>query len=428
VANIALVCPPLPGHLNPTATLGRALKRRGHAVTYFHIPAVEASARAAGVEFRPVGTSGSDALAARIRKMSELSGLRSLRFAVACSRECSELLCENLPAALADWDADLAIVDQNEPAGGTVAEHVGIPFVSICPSLPLNREPDIPPPFVPWGYRSTAWTRARNRLGCRLADRLIAPINKTVNRYRSTWGLAPLRTPDDSFSRAAQLCQMTADFDFPRRRLPEWFHYLGPFCDNAGPEVHFPFGQLNGKPLIYASLGTLQNRNSGYFRTIAEACAGLDAQLVISTGGSSEYSAKNLPGSPVVVHYAPQGEILARASLTITHAGLNTVMQSLAFGVPMVALPITHDQPAIAARLKHCGAGEAIPAAHATVRSLRAAVQRVMTEPAYRTRAGNLRRSIEAAGGVERAAAIVEDVLSRIERCPDRHRNALRNH
>jgi MGT family glycosyltransferase len=363
-----------------------------------------------------------------MRKMSELSGLRSLRFAVACSRECSELLCEHLPAALADAGIDLAIVDQNEPAGGTVAEHLGIPFVSICPSLPLNREPDIPPPFVSWGYRTTPWTRLRNRIGCRLADRLIAPINKTVNRYRSAWGLAPLRTPDDSFSNAAQLCQMTADFDFPRLRLPASFHYVGPFCDNAGPAIRFPFEQLNGKPLIYASLGTLQDRNSRYFRTIAEACTDLDAQLVISTGGSSAYSAANLPGSPVVVHYAPQAEILARASLTITHAGLNTVMQSLAFGVPMVALPITHDQPAIAARVKRSGAGVAIPAARATARSLRAAVQRVTTEPAYRTQAGKLRKSIEAAGGVERAATIVEDVLSRMERGPGRQRNALRNH
>ncbi len=359
--------------------------------------------------------------------MSELSGLRSLKFAIACSRECSELLCEHLPPALADSDIDLVIVDQNEPAGGTVAEHLGLPFISICPSLPLNREPDIPPPFVPWAYQTAPWARLRNRVGCAIADRMIAPINKTVNRYRSAWGLPHLRTPDDSFSRIAQLCQMTGDFDFPRSGLPSSFHYLGPFYDSAGPKIAFPFERLSGKPLIYASLGTLQDRNSGYFRVIAEACAGLDAQLVISTGGSSEQACLDLPGSPLVASYVPQIEILARASLTFTHAGLNTVMQSLRFGVPLVALPITHDQPAIAARVKRSGAGEVIPAKKVTTSLLRSAVQRVMTNPAYRMRAGLFKESIERAGGVERAASIVEDALSRAECGPDARRDALRN-
>ena len=415
MANLALICPPLPGHLNPTTALGRVLKRRGHSVTCFHLPGIESSIRAAGLNFRPVGAPGSELLTARIRKMGELSGLRSLRFAVACSRECSALLCESLPAALTESQIDLMIVDQNEPAGATVAEHLKLPFVNICPSLPLNREPEIPPPFVSWDYRTEWWARLRNRIGYRLADRLIAPIAATVNRYRSASGLRQLRAPDDSFSPIAQLSQMTADFDFPRRTLPDSFHYLGPFCDIEEPDIAFPYERLNGKPIVYASLGTLQDSNSAYFRIIAEACVDIDAQLVMATGGSRR-SIANLPGTPLVVEYAPQLQILSRASLAITHAGLNTVMQSLTFGVPMVAIPITHDQPGIAARVKRSGAGEMIPASRVTAPLLRAAVRRVMNEPAYRIRAASLKESIRRAGGVERAASIVEDVLAQYER------------
>lgn len=411
MANIALVCPPLPGHFNPTATLGRALRRRGHSVTYFHIPGVEAKARAAGVDFRPVGSAGSDALAGRIREMSKRDGLRSLKFAVNCSRECSELLCEHLPRALMNAGTELVIVDQNEPAGGSVAEHLGLPFANICPSLPLNREPYIPPPFAGWDYRTGFTARLRNRIGCALTDRMIAPINKTVNTYRAKWGLQPLRTPDDSFSRTAQLCQMTRDFDFPRQNLPDSFHYLGPFFDDHGPAIGFPFERLNGKPLIYASLGTLQQHKSGLFGIIAEACAGLEVQLVITTG-STETGMGDWPGSPIVVSYAPQMEILSRAVLTITHAGLNTVMQSLSFGVPMVALPITHDQPAIAARVQHSGSGEVIPASKVNARLLRRRILRVIAEPSYRRRAAALCESIRMAGGVERAATIVEQLLA----------------
>jgi len=92
----------------------------------------------------------------------------------------------------------------------------------------------------------------------------------------------------------------------------------------------------------------------GLFRCIAEACAGIDAQLVMSLGNTAA-SLGNLPGAPVVVNYAPQLDLLSRAALTITHAGTNTTLAALSFGVPLVAIPISHDQPATAARTRFRG-------------------------------------------------------------------------
>lgn len=87
--------------------------------------------------------------------------------------------------------------------------------------------------------------------------------------------------------------------------------------------VEFPFDKLNGKPLIYASMGTLQNRLQYVFEYIAEACAELEAQLVISLGGSAvPETLPKLHGTPLVVKFAPQLELLQKASLVITHAGL----------------------------------------------------------------------------------------------------------
>ena len=67
--------------------------------------------------------------------------------------------------------------------------------------------------------------------------------------------------------------------------------------------------------------------------------------------------AVRLPGDPLVVRYAPQLEVLSRARLTLTHAGLNTVLDSIQCGVPMVAVPLTYEQPAIARRVEWTGAG-----------------------------------------------------------------------
>lgn len=172
--------------------------------------------------------------------------------------------------------------------------------------------------------------------------------------------------------------------------------------------MEFPWSQLDGRPLIYASMGTLQNGVDRIFRQIAEACAGSPWQLVIALGGGDPASLGPLPGNPIVRAYAPQMELLQKASLTITHAGLNTVMESLAAGVPMVAIPITNDQPGAAARLEWVGAGIRIVPRQLTVERLRAAIHAVMSTPSYRANAVRQSEAIAASGGVRTAADIIE--------------------
>jgi UDP-glucoronosyl and UDP-glucosyl transferase len=45
-----------------------------------------------------------------------------------------------------------------------------------------------------------------------------------------------------------------------------------------------------------------------------------------------------LPGDPIVVPYAPQESLLSKASLFLTHAGLNSALESLGHGIPIVVL------------------------------------------------------------------------------------------
>ena len=147
-------------------------------------------------------------------------------------------------------------------------------------------------------------------------------------------------------------------------------------------------------------MGTMQNRLLWVFQMIAEACLGLDAQLVISLGGgSTPESLPQLPGSPLVVGYAPQLELLKKATLTITHAGMNTTLESLSNGVPMVAIPITYEQPGNAVRIAWSGCGEAIPLKQLTVSQLGTALKRVLTEDSYKKNAVRLQEGIRRAGG-----------------------------
>jgi MGT family glycosyltransferase len=246
----------------------------------------------------------------------------------------------------------------------------------------------------------------------RLLSRLASPIYAVVNQQRKTWGLAPLNHSTEALSPIAQIAQLPKALEFETTDNPANLFYTGPFVDTRRQPVSFPWNRLDGRPLVYASLGTLQNGSEAIFRTIAEACAGQDLQLVLSLGGGLDPTHLGpLPGEPIVVSYAPQLQLLKRAAAVITHAGLNTVLESLAEGVPLVAIPQGNDQPGVAARVAAKGVGIVIPNRKLNVRRLRSAIKSVLEENSYRDAARNLQSAIHQTDGLETAANIIEEKL-----------------
>ena len=267
-------------------------------------------------------------------------------------------------------------------------------------------------------YQNVWWAKLRNRLGNALISYLTRSIwAVTIVEQREQWNLPRHQTRVEGYSRLAQLAQLPQELDFPREQLVPWFHYVGPLKSPANVEPvaldsqQFSFDLLNGKPLIYANLGTLQSRNWQVFDCIAEACQDLDAQLVISLGNPNADPAQTkFPGNPLVVAFPPHQQLIDRADLVITHAG-STALSCLSSGVPMVAIPITTDQPGMAARVARVGAGEVVSLAKLTVPKLKLAIEKVLADRTYRDNAAKLGAAIQAAGGVNYAADIVEQVI-----------------
>ncbi len=396
--------------------LGRELQRRGHRITFFQVPDSQQKVLSAGLNSQLIGLSefplGS--MRQRYAELGKLSGLTGVRYSIHFMLEVAAMNLRELPDAIKAAGVDALLVDQVARGCETVAEFLGIPFISVCNALLFNREVSVPPCLTTWSYNPSGWAYLRNKMGYSLISHLAKPFQDLVNEYRRQWKLPPYSSPNDYYSKLAQLSQQPAEFEFPRKHLPDCFHFTGPYIDSATRQtVPFPFEKLTGQSLIYASMGTLQNRQQEIFNCIAEACVGLDAQLVISLGGgSSPESLQGLPGNPLVVGYAPQLELLQKATLTITHAGLNTTLESLINGVPMVAIPITNDQPGVAARIAWTGSGEFVPLKKLSVPKLRTAIQQVLGEDSYKKNATRLQEAIRRAGGVSRAADIIEQVIS----------------
>jgi len=114
-----------------------------------------------------------------------------------------------------------------------------------------------------------------------------------------------------------------------------------------------------------------------------------------------------------MINRVPQIEVLKRAALCITHAGINTALESLAEGVPMVAIPIGFDQPGIAARIAYHGVGEFIEVEELTQENLSELIQKVLKNPGYRDKARYFQKVTAETHGLDIAADVIEQAFNK---------------
>jgi zeaxanthin glucosyltransferase len=332
--------------------LADALRTRGHRVTFFLLGDPPSFVLDANFQIIEIGGAIFPAHEhkAGVQQLGTLSRRVALKHTLATMARATQAVLELAPALISDAGVRALIVDQTSFAGGTMAERLDLPFVTVCNALLLNAEPGVPPFFTTWQPRNTWWALVRNQIGWAAPNKLYAPALRAIQQERRRHGLSRFARIADTWPGTLQLSQQPEAFDLPRRKLPQQVRFVGPLrLPDDSPPIPFPWARLDDRPLVCASLGTVQNRSEETYRAIAEACAGLDVQLVMSTGqGLAADELGELPGDPVVVAFAPQRELIRKAVLAITQAGLNSVLDALSAGVPMIAVPITNDQPGIA--------------------------------------------------------------------------------
>lgn len=416
MTHFAAVMPPLYSHLRAFEAIAWQLISRGHRVTILQQADVRPMLSLAQVGFDAIGAASHPpgSLAAVIRRAARPGGLFGLRRVIADMASATDMFCREAPARLRELKVDAVLVDQMEPGGALVAEHLGLPFVSIACALPFNREPQVPLPVMPWRYRTTAWGLQLDRHSSAVHDRLMRPHEEMIRHHCRAFGLEPRQGIGDCLSPLLQLSQTVAGFDFPRRELPRHFHAVGPLRLQANPDDALDLSFAAARPFVYASLGTLQGHRFSLFRRIALACRRLDMPLLISHCGgltAQEVARLTRDGASLVTDFVPQREALAQAAVVITHAGLNTVLDALEVGTPMLALPIAFDQPGVAARIEHAGVGLRMNHRLASPGRIGNALKRLLREPAFGRRAARLGEEVRCAGGAERAAVLIEAAI-----------------
>ncbi|WP_039056887.1 glycosyltransferase [Enterobacter sp. Bisph1] len=412
MSHYAVITPPLYSHVHAMQALAQALIARGHRITFIQQAEARTLLNDPRIGFYPVGEASHPpgSLARTLRLTAHPGGPAILSLIDDLART-TDMLCRELPDALSRLGVDGLIVDQMEAAGGLVADALGLPFVSVACALPVNREPELPLPVMPFRYAPTPRARKIYQTSQQIHDWLMGRHGTVIAHHAQRFGLPPRHGLHDCLSPLAQISQTLSMLDFPRHAPPACFHAVGPLRPpQPAPEPAVP----SSRPRIFASLGTLQGHRYGLFRTIAKACRDADTELLIAhCGGLNATQVAKLEtcGATRVTGFTDQPLALSQSQAVITHGGLNTVMDAVTSATPLLVVPLAFDQPGVAARVEHCGIGRRV-SRFAGRRAFTQKLQALLSDESCRSRLIAMQRALTQAGGVQRAAHITEQALS----------------
>lgn len=394
MAHIAFFVIPFTGHINPTLGVAAELAGRGHEVSYPCTRAFEPAIAEAGARPLPYQTTMSpDHAANGFRERDDFTMDDFLGMQRDLLREALATLAF-FDRAFAAHRPDLVIYDPSCWAGRLLAARWAVPGLQSTTTFAANRH---------WSLASGYARFDRGHPGL---PALIRAIEALLARA------APGLSVEDFFESGAdipKLVFLTRAFQFAGETFEDDVHFVGP-CLGARRFQGTWSPPVSGRPVLLISLGTIQNREVGFFNECVDAFAGSEWHVVVAAGTGAD--AVRAPGPHIEVHRSvPQLDVLAHADVFVNHAGTGSIMESLAFGVPMVVIPQTPEQRAAADRVIELGLGELLPPDEVSSDALRRAVRTVAGDRGIRARIQAMRGEIRAAGGARAAAEVVEGLL-----------------
>lgn len=417
---------PFEGHIFPCIAIAQALRRRGHEVAFYTGTAACAVAADEGFRCFPFKQIDEPRLDALMFARDTYASLKQpLRLKVLLRDWLLGTLpqqIEDLTTILASWCPDV-IVSETCMWGPILVLHEthAIPvavFSTVIGCL-------LPGPEAPLGggiLRPRHWpAHLVVRLLKGAMDLLGADLRRLANKQRQRHGLRPLTASVIEFTgqMPLYLVPSTPEFDYERHDLPASVHYVGPCLWNK-PHTEPPpvwLEQLpHDRPWVHITEGTLHSQEPIVLRAAAQGLAHLPMQVIMTTGGHrepAEMGLGTLAPNILVQRWVAHSDLLPHTDVVVTTGGAGTVMTVLQAGVPLVIVPTEWDKPGNARRVVDAGAGLRLAPRHCTPKRLRAAVEHVLKEPAYRYNAQRLQAAFARYDGPARAAVLLEELSTR---------------
>lgn len=367
---VLLTCVPGYGHFHPMVPLALVLRAAGHEPAFATEQRFCGRVEQAGFPAFPAGL-GPGKVFERTLALPDVAGPgpeHAARFGaqmfagVAAPAKVPDLL-----AIAAGWRPDLVVADVTDFAGPLAAAVLGLPCAAhgLGPLFPLEL------------FEAAEELAAPAWRGHGLEPRALAGMFDAAYLDTCPPSLQP--------AEAARVAAVTrplrpVPFDaLPGERLPDWAEGLG------------------GRPVVYVTLGTVENEAEGVLEAAVAGLGDEPVDLVVTVGPSRDPG--ELGPQPPHVHverYVAQSLLLPRCDVVVAHGGSGTMLAALALGLPMLLLPQGANQFSNAERCAAAGVARWLPPHEVTPGAVRDAVRLLLSDPSHRQRAEVLAAEIAA--------------------------------
>ena len=406
MSRIVMTGMPASGHVNPSLPLVHELVRQGIQVTYYSTEQFRGAVERTGAQFRPYppGTLTAHDIAEATRTGSPVRvvvrGLAS-----------TEILVPFLQAELRADPPDAVAHDSNAIWGHMVAKSLGLPTISFMTTMLVGTD----------AFRDQTAREWLQFLKATVRDvpAAFAARRRVVRRFGPD--LFPPRPAFPTLGDVT-LFPIPRWLQRPDPRIDERCHYIGATFDpetresDLDPELA---AHVEGpEPLVLVSLGTLHSGTDAFFRACFDVLADLPARVLLAVGSHTDPGRLGPPPANTLVRASvPQLEVLRHTAVFVTHGGMNSALEGLANGVPLVVVPQQFEQLLIGRAVAERGAGvvlrhnlsnRPVPPIE-----LRAAVQLALTDASRRASVKALADTVGEGGGAPAGAEVIQKLLAR---------------
>ncbi|MBB2184379.1 glycosyl transferase family 1 [Lachnospiraceae bacterium MD1] len=384
MSNVLFINGNLHGHINPTLPIVKELVAQGETVYYCSTSEFQQRIEATGANFINYGHRVDQFLQSfRPHGNHPFYTLMEYILGMDLTVVASVIeLAEHL-------QFDYIIHDIMFGGGNILAHKLGIPAIASCSSFVMEKLP-LPDRMLEPGFHPQL-------------DHLLDQLKLA----KSEWSLPTLRISELFFKKEALNLVYTSKLFQPKSDcLDNSYCFVGPSIDSRNEELDFELSHEH--KTIYISMGTIENKCIDFYNRCIEAFANTDYQVIMSIGKRTQMSdLHQIPDNFIIRDYIPQLEVLKHADIMISHGGLNSVSEALYFGVPIIAIPISNDQPAVAKRLVELGAGIGLKMDEITAEVLQSNVYTILANKHYRIQSAEIGDSFREAGGYKSAVEAI---------------------
>ena len=390
MSKIVFFCIPAHGHTNPTLGVVRELIARGHQVWYYSHEMFREKIESAGAVFVPCDDFDME------QKLSPKDAARvgkDLAFSTKILVDTTLALDDKVCADMQRLKPDCIVADSMAIWGKAVAMKLGIPFVSSTTTFAFNQ------------HSAKIMKQSPGEI---LNMILSAPkIAKDIKRLQQKG--YPVKNVLDligSDENAHTVVYTSPEFQPCAETFSDKFAFVGPSIRPAVGTI-----EKTRDILVYLSMGTVNNDMMPFYRRCISALADVPYQVIMAVGNLvplEEFGV--LPEHISVFAHVDQIAVLQQADVFISHCGMNSVSESLYFGVPLVMLPQTSEQKGVAQRVHQLGAGVKLNKSDST--SLLNGIDTVLRNHGYREQAVKLSEGLRRCSGAVGAADKIVQVCT----------------